>query len=504
MKPKSKLYLILSFFLILILLLVNAGFGAYFYNDIKAQSQIKFEAETQDINDVIQNKLDIYTSVLDSTQGFFASSDNVTRAEYTSYFHSIDVVGNYAGISAISFAERIQNAEKESFTQSVRLDTSINPLGYPNFTTTTDSEKSEYYFIKYIEPFNETSTTFGLDVTSNPQRFEALKVARDSGKPFSTGAVTLLGTNPAKGFLIYVPIYKPNTVQMDITARQENVIGALSGIFNVDTLFEEIFETSSFEGINFKVFDGEVTTDEHLLYDRGGQTEGSVQSATKQIDVAGRNWKIIYTANSNYGLSGFERALPVIVSVLGFSLTLLVVSVLYFLTTSRQRAVKIAESMTQKLSKNEESLKTVVSGIPVILFAIDKKGIFTLFEGKGLSSIDLIAQEGLGRSIFDFFKDQTQLLEDVKKALNGEEFTETRSIKNKLFETKYSPVKTDFGVDGVIIVAVDVTERVNYENELKTQKDEFERMNKTMIDRELKMVELKEKVDNLTKSQGNG
>src|SRR5450631_3021180 len=37
-----------------------------------------------------------------------------------------------------------------------------------------------------------------------------------------------------------------------------------------------------------------------------------------------------------------------------------------------------------KLKKTEERLRTVVSNAPVILFAFDRKGVFTLLEGKGL------------------------------------------------------------------------------------------------------------------------
>ena len=56
----------------------------------------------------------------------------------------------------------------------------------------------------------------------------------------------------------------------------------------------------------------------------------------------------------------------------------------------RERAnLEIARrnQMEEALRTSEERLRTLVSNVPVILFAVDRAGVFTLSEGKGLEAL---------------------------------------------------------------------------------------------------------------------
>jgi PAS domain S-box-containing protein len=128
--------------------------------------------------------------------------------------------------------------------------------------------------------------------------------------------------------------------------------------------------------------------------------------------------------------------------------------------------------MEQALHQSERRLRMVVSNIPVILFAIDPKGVVTLVEGKGLQSIGIRPEELVGKNLFELAKSNPSIVESVKKALSGIEFTRRiDSAKGKIFETIYSPARDQKGkLVGVIGISVDITERKLMEKALQQER----------------------------------
>ena len=135
--------------------------------------------------------------------------------------------------------------------------------------------------------------------------------------------------------------------------------------------------------------------------------------------------------------------------------------------------LKIA-SRTRELRDSEERLRTVVTGAPVVMFALDRKGVFTLSEGKGLDALSLTAREVVGKSAFELYRDEPQIVENVKRTLAGEAVTSTMQVDGLTFETRYSPLRSESGeVDGLIGVATDVTERRRAEEALRQSEERY-------------------------------
>ena len=61
-----------------------------------------------------------------------------------------------------------------------------------------------------------------------------------------------------------------------------------------------------------------------------------------------------------------------------------------------------------KLDRNHTLLNTVISNSPIIIWALDNKGVFTLSEGKGLAALGLEPGQVVGQSIFDIYADSRQ------------------------------------------------------------------------------------------------
>lgn len=127
--------------------------------------------------------------------------------------------------------------------------------------------------------------------------------------------------------------------------------------------------------------------------------------------------------------------------------------------------------------ESEKRLRTVVSNLPVIMFTIDREGIFTLSEGMGLESLGLQPGEVVGQSVYDVYADYPQVTESVRRALSGDSLVAAIEMDGKSFETWYSPVIGEGGrIEQVIGVAADVTARKRTEEELDRYRNHLEEL----------------------------
>ncbi len=115
---------------------------------------------------------------------------------------------------------------------------------------------------------------------------------------------------------------------------------------------------------------------------------------------------------------------------------------------------------------SEELLWTTIGNAPIILFALDRTGTFTLCAGKALAELGRAPGEIVGRSIRDVYPDDPAFAENVHRALAGARFTATADVDDRAFETWYGPLVDQLGaIVGVIGVATDITARKRAEAE---------------------------------------
>jgi HTH-type transcriptional regulator, bacterioopsin transcriptional activator and related proteins len=122
----------------------------------------------------------------------------------------------------------------------------------------------------------------------------------------------------------------------------------------------------------------------------------------------------------------------------------------------------------RELSEQTEQLQMLVEHAPVIHYVIDDEGTFTLSEGRGLENIGYKSDEATGESFFSLFEEYPEICADARAALEGDSIHSQRRILDRVFESWYQPVFDDGEVVRVIGVAVDVTERVQYQDALNT------------------------------------
>jgi PAS domain S-box-containing protein len=126
------------------------------------------------------------------------------------------------------------------------------------------------------------------------------------------------------------------------------------------------------------------------------------------------------------------------------------------------------------LRESEQRMQQVIRCAPVLMFATDRNGIYTLSEGRVVQAFGARPGDAVGKSAFDRYRDNPTITESIKRALAGEEFIAVADIRGRTYECLCSPTMgLDGEVTGMIGVATDITERRQAERQSRRLLDEL-------------------------------
>ncbi|HEY9840530.1 MAG TPA: ATP-binding protein, partial [Candidatus Obscuribacterales bacterium] len=146
-----------------------------------------------------------------------------------------------------------------------------------------------------------------------------------------------------------------------------------------------------------------------------------------------------------------------------------------------QLAREIAERAQAEaaLKESRDYLQIVMANSPLVLFALDRAGLFTMSEGKGLEALGLKPGQVVGQSVYALYQDFPEIIAALRRAFAGETVKASAEIAGLIFETLYSPLCDATGaVTGVTGVAIDVTERRQAEAAMHRAKESAEFANR--------------------------
>ncbi|KYG01675.1 anti-anti-sigma factor [Sorangium cellulosum] len=139
----------------------------------------------------------------------------------------------------------------------------------------------------------------------------------------------------------------------------------------------------------------------------------------------------------------------------------------------------------EQLRRHEQKevvLRTVAQTLPIIIWAIDREGIFTFHEGSGIANAGLQEGEHIGKNVFDLYAGSDGI-DMLRRALAGEGSHSLNSTHGVFWENWEIPVRDERGeVYAVVGLTLDVSQAKNTEQELRTKLELIERQQQVIRD----------------------
>jgi signal transduction histidine kinase len=354
---------------------------AYYYvrQNVEISARDQFDETVRAAQDAIDRQMNSYVEAMLGARGLFYASNSIEEGEWKDYANGIELEKRYGGMQVLGYARRVEPEEKDDFEDE--LSGVVRNEGLTNRSVIRpDGERSEYFPMTFIEPFDEVNgNLLGYDAYSNPEYRAAMDRARDTGQAVATGKVYVLTEAPEgsradlalkPGLVVYLPVYRKSRPIDTVDQRQRALEGFVVASLEAEGLLRGVLE--SFDpSVDFEVYDGEDLAQKSLLYDDDGVLRASESqepagffetigedagllargfdiselSDLKRIDLAGREYELYFEALPGEAGEQGSWLLPLFVLLSGLAVSLLLFGVTFMLVRSRLRAEKAGQDL---------------------------------------------------------------------------------------------------------------------------------------------------------------
>ncbi|WP_448030221.1 bifunctional diguanylate cyclase/phosphodiesterase [Bradyrhizobium liaoningense] len=210
-------------------------------------NRVEFENAASAQATVMQNGTNEYISRLLALRTLFEStSDEVTRSEFETF--SARLFERHPGMLRIAWLPRVNRKERAEYEAAAITDGvsgyRIKSLQGDGFAVAPQSDE---YFPVFYSTQPKTSSVYGMDYATVPERRALLERARDNDR---VAAIRTRLFEPKEGggqvpdVLVAIPVYAKGTSREEIADRRRNLAGFVVGIFDLPLLIHSIRVTT--------------------------------------------------------------------------------------------------------------------------------------------------------------------------------------------------------------------------------------------------------------------
>ncbi|MDQ3280062.1 MAG: CHASE domain-containing protein [Acidobacteriota bacterium] len=335
---------VLPWFVFGVFVVLTLAATAYVWNTTRAADQARFANAVQTTSDAIASRLDTYINVLTGTRGLVVADPTLPRDLLRAYIRSLNVQGRYPGIQGLGVTLRL------SSDAVPELEAEMRRGGYPSFRVWPRSQSKTVTTIVLLEPQDRRNRrAMGFDMSTNPERSEAMLRACDTGRPAASAPVTLVqeeGEEKQAGFLLYTPIYATGTTPPTVQERRDALVGFIYAPFRVHDLLAGVFGRVERPEVGFRIYD-----EQTLVYATPDLPDRPRFTETRRLNVSGRRWTIHWSSRrAGFGVAALSAAGTAAGG-------LLVGSLLFLLLRVQMRARDEAEQTAERLRESQVALQ---------------------------------------------------------------------------------------------------------------------------------------------------
>ena len=344
----------------------------------------------------------------------------------------------------------------------------------------------DLFVIKHIEPLADNRAAWGYDLGQEPVRREA--VERAMHQPTLSGRITLLQDGKkGPGFLYLMPVYKRGSFPAGPQEREKFLLGLLYVPIMASELMDGVASATAVEGsLDFKLFEGDPTKKENLVYDAdhhlasvlGVVTQehfhDRLLETTRSFEIGGRALSMRISTTPSFEEAIDRRSVTIALTggVLGSFLLALTV---WLLGSSRARAQNAARRMTADLDR----LAMVVKRTSNAVIITDPQNRIT-WVNKGFTRISgYTMQDAVGKTPGELLTSDTcdpgalRLLAEAtaeQKACRVELINRTKEGKEYWIDIDLQPMQDEHGkFQGYMEIDTDITAKKEIDRRMRQQ-----------------------------------
>jgi signal transduction histidine kinase len=352
---------------------LSCSVGGLFFvatrNTIEADAGERFRNMALTAQSAITGRIKTYTDVLRGSASLFQTQNNLTREQFHRYVDGLNLDKEFPGIETINFARHVTDAERAAFEAVEREDLAKVAAGYPPFSIKPPGRRADYTVLTYIEPISAWAHKFGTDLHVLRAVEASLAESRDTGLPTSSGTkVTLNSTTVGLG--MRMPIYRSDMPRSTVAERRTAYVGSVGIGFSVQNLVRGALDDIPVHDVRLRLIDPEALAVQamrqpQVLYDSmsGAEREASAGTDGRYFHVAlpvefnRRRWEAHFSIHKQNLYTGFDAYVPWLAMLAGLTSSALLYALFHTLASSRRRALKLAQDMTQELRSSEGRLQ---------------------------------------------------------------------------------------------------------------------------------------------------
>jgi len=335
--------------------------------NIQRDAMQRFDQAVQRIEETLRVRMQHHAQILYGARGLLLASENTDRRQWRDFVSSLNLEVRYPGIQGVGLSLRVQPAERATHIQNIRAQ------GFPRYTIHPLGAREEYFPIIYLEPFEGRNLrAFGYDMYAEPTRRTAMQYARDQGTPALSGKVVLVqetGADVQPGFLLYLPVYRKGQSVATVEQRRAALLGFVYSPYRANDLMVSLFEKIP-PKIAFKIYDGREIKPEGLIYDddvstaRSDIDRHSRFHEVRSVEIYGQWWTLSYNSRPAFDAEVASFA-PTLILLGGTLMSLLLFGFIWSLSSTRERALRMASDITLKLRGSEERYRQLAERLDI-------------------------------------------------------------------------------------------------------------------------------------------
>jgi diguanylate cyclase (GGDEF)-like protein len=360
---------------------------------VDREAQLRFDNDSRSVEQQIAVRVRLYTDVLVTMRALFGEDSDVTRAEFRDFVAGLDLHGRYPGFQTLNYAAYVRAADADAFIAAQRNDVALQRSGI-DFSIHPPGVRDSYDVLTYLEPLEVNRDAVGLDMDALPARRAAMTALRDTGEPISSGRL-ILDDRGARfvGLAMRMPVYHKGMPTETVAQRRLAYTGSVGAGIRVNDMMDGLLSAETLRIIKFKIYDAGSMRQRALPLSKGSLLYDSINGVANtqaafpasvahasrrtpatavvpnaprvahsakletlrrsaEQPFAGRRWAIEFSADMG-ALSGTQRVLPNLALLSGLVISALLSILTYALSTSRVRAVRLADQITRDLRASE-------------------------------------------------------------------------------------------------------------------------------------------------------